>query len=374
MIEVPAALPANILAVDDTPANLNLLCGILKERGYRVRPVPSGPLALQAAAADPPDLVLLDIAMPKMDGFEVCTRLKADPRSADVPIIFLTGRAHVSDKLKAFALGGVDYVTKPFQADELQARVATHLELCRQRRELRESHDRLQELQALRDTLMHMIVHDLRSPLTAMNAMLQVLQMDRGSLSAISQESLEVCLTSAKRMLTMVSSVLDVSKLEAAAMTLELATCDLTQLTRGVVGELRGLASEHRVVIEPAARALPILADAALIERVVQNLLTNALRFTPRGGTIRIDLEDAAQHVRFVVQDCGPGVPEDIRERIFSKFGAAELYASRRRDSTGLGLPFCRLAVEAHGGTIGVESGPNGVGSRFWFTLPKSAS
>jgi CheY-like chemotaxis protein len=101
----------SVLVVDDTPANLSLLCGMLKERGYRVRPVPSGDLALDAAWSDPPDLVLLDISMPEMDGFEVCRRLKADPRSAEIPVVFLTAHTEPTEKVKAFALGGVDYVT-----------------------------------------------------------------------------------------------------------------------------------------------------------------------------------------------------------------------------------------------------------------------
>lgn len=138
----------NILVVDDTPANLQLLATVLNERGYKVRPAPSGKLALQAALREPPDLVLLDINMPEMDGFEVCRRLKADLRLAAIPVIFISATRETSDKVQAFAVGGVDYVTKPFQFEEVQARVATHLELRRVQTELLRNNQRLEGLVA----------------------------------------------------------------------------------------------------------------------------------------------------------------------------------------------------------------------------------
>ncbi len=360
----------SILAVDDTPANLSLLCGILKERGYRVRPVPSGELALQAAKADPPDLVLLDISMPEMDGFEVCTRLKAEPQLRDVPVIFLTAHTEVAEKVKAFSVGGVDYVTKPFQSEEIHARVATHLSLCRQRRELADSYQRLSALERMRETLVHMIVHDLRSPLGAISGLLQLLKME-SSLPAQAREDIAQCLASTTKMNTMITAMLDVSKFEAAAMRLELAPCDLLQITREVLSDMRGLALDRTVTVEQSSTT-ELLADATLLARVVQNLLSNALRFTPRNGQVRIALVTAADGVRFSMTDEGPGVPEELRDRIFEKFVAVTPEAQKKGYSTGLGLAFCRMAVEAHGGAIGVEEGPGGLGSTFWFTLPRT--
>jgi putative two-component system response regulator len=131
-------IPGNILVVDDVPANLTLLAGMLKEKGHRVRPVPSGKLALRAVEHEPPDLILLDITMPEMDGFEVCRRLKQDTRFQDIPIIFISALTETLDKVKAFGSGGVDYVTKPFQFDEVEARVETHLKLHRYQSQLEE--------------------------------------------------------------------------------------------------------------------------------------------------------------------------------------------------------------------------------------------
>ena len=164
----------NVIVVDDTPANLQLLTGMLKERGYKVRPVPSGKLALQAAKNDPPDLILLDIMMPEMDGYEVCERLKADEKLREIPVIFISALNETMDKVRAFGVGGVDYVTKPFQFEEVDARVRTHLELQRQRRKLKENYEQLRRLEELRDNLVHMIVHDLRNPLTGISGFLDL--------------------------------------------------------------------------------------------------------------------------------------------------------------------------------------------------------
>ena len=144
---------ASILVVDDAPANLRVLAEMLKERGHIVRPVPSGKLALRAAQHDPPDLILLDIDMPDMDGYEVCRRLKADKRLSEVPVVFISGLTETMDKVKAFSVGGADYVTKPFQLEEVQARVETHLQLRRKQRELQVSYQQLRELEALRRQL-----------------------------------------------------------------------------------------------------------------------------------------------------------------------------------------------------------------------------
>jgi K+-sensing histidine kinase KdpD len=358
----------NILVVDDMPANLTLLAEILKQRGYRVRPVPSGELALEAARAEPPDLVLLDIDMPELNGFEVIAQLKADARLRDTPVIFLTAHTDVTNKVKAFSLGGVDYVTKPFQAEEIYARVATHLALRRQQRELQARYDQLAALEKMRDELVHMIVHDLRSPLAGVCVLLDLMIEDLAAVAPQAQSDVAACRATAQRMIEMITTILDVNQIEAAAMKLALAPCDLVATTRGVITEMRALATDRHVVLEPATPSVRVIADARLVGRVVQNLLANALRFTPRGGTVRIAVDARASGVRFAMCDEGKGVPEVARTRIFEKFGALDPEA--RGHSTGLGLPFCRMAIEAHGGAIGVDANDGRPGSTFWFTLP----
>jgi K+-sensing histidine kinase KdpD len=360
----------NILVVDDTPANLQLLCGMLKERGYRPRPVPSGALALRAAASEAPDLVLLDISMPEMDGFEVCSRLKADPTHQDVPVIFLTAHTDSADKVKAFAVGGVDYVTKPFQFDEVHARISTHLKLRQNQLELQQSYDRLFNLEKVRDDLVHMIVHDLRSPLTVL--VNQLLAAKDEVKDAQIQDDLGACIDAVMSMNSMVTSVLDVSRMEASTMVLKREKCELATLVNAVVREMKGLVGERELVIE-APSPVPMVADKSVITRVIQNLLGNALKFTGPRGQIRIELTMNEGTTRFAVSDDGPGVAKDMQEKIFEKFGQVECYSSNERHSTGLGLTFCKLAVETHGGRIGVDCIDGQCGSTFWFTLPPLA-
>src|SRR5262245_40559360 len=157
----------SVLIVDDTVESLRLLSDLLDEQGYEVRPVTNGRQALQAIEQDAPDLILLDINMPEMDGYETCARLRLNERCRDLPVIFLTALADTADKVRAFNVGGVDYITKPFQIDEVLARVRTHIDLKRARSALARSYERLRELEKLRDDLVQMIVHDMASPLLA---------------------------------------------------------------------------------------------------------------------------------------------------------------------------------------------------------------
>jgi signal transduction histidine kinase len=372
MMNGPTTTPGtpNILVVDDTPANLTLLCDMLKTRGYRARPVPNGELALQAARAQQPDLFLLDISMPGMDGFELCRRLKSETQFQDTPVIFLTAHTDSADKVKAFSVGGVDYITKPFQLDEVHARVETHLRLCQQKRALQESYDRLSRLEKLRDDLVHMLVHDLRSPLMALWVLIDDAHNEVKGLAPELESDLVIGLDAVKSMTRMVTSVLDVSKMEAEAMTLTREECDLAALARDVLAEMRGLLGERKIVVQGETTATTV-ADKELVVRVIQNLLGNALKFTGRRGEIRVVLTTNGDAVRFAISDDGPGVPQELQQKIFEKFGQLECHKKNERHSTGLGLTFCKLAVEAHGGAIGVMSEPEQSGSTFWFTLPR---
>jgi signal transduction histidine kinase len=363
---------ASILVVDDTPANLQVLVGMLKERGHRVRPVLEGRLALRAAKAEVPDLVLLDINMPDMNGFEVCEQLKADPKLADTPVIFISGNNETADKVRAFSVGGVDYVTKPFQMAEVEARVATHLELRRKRRELQESYEALRRLESLRDSLVHMVVHDLRSPLAAISACLEVIKWDAEEQHRRELVSdVETALHATRTIIRLVNSVLDVSKMEGTQMRLQFAPSDIAAVARESVDELESLVGTRLLVRDWPDEPVMASVDRDVVARVMQNLLGNALKFTPGAGSITVAVEANDDMVRVAVSDTGPGIPREYRERVFEKFGQVEAMSHGQKFSTGLGLTFCRLAVEAHGGRIGVDS-EVGHGSTFWFVLPRN--
>ncbi|MEI7730941.1 MAG: hybrid sensor histidine kinase/response regulator [Verrucomicrobiota bacterium] len=367
-IQPSSGPPACVLVVDDTLANLQLLAGFLKDRGYRVCLAPSGKLALQAVQTDPPDLILLDINMPEMNGYEVCQRLKADPATADIPVIFISALTEMTDKMHAFAVGGVDYVTKPFQFKEVEARVATHLELRRQKRELQASYARLQELEHLRDSLVHMVVHDLRSPLSVMLMGIRMLGTSPLAQDPDSKDILQTACSCANTLEKMVTQLLDVSRLEAGQMPLAKKECDLAQIAQTALASLGALASGRQVSLSlSATEPVPAVCDPDLIRRVIENLLGNALKFSPATGAVQLAVTREGLNARIAVSDHGRGILPEYHQKIFEKFGQVE--CREKRLGTGLGLAFCKLAVEAHGGRIGVES-TVGQGSTFWFELP----
>jgi two-component system sensor histidine kinase/response regulator len=356
---------ASVLVVDDGIANLRLLSDLLGEHGYEVRAVTSGRQALQAVEHDPPDLILLDITMPEMNGYEVCQRLKAKDCSRDVPVIFLTSLTDTADKVRAFDAGGVDYVTKPFQFDEVLARVKTHVALRRAQADLADSYTRLRALEQLRDDLVRMVVHDMGSPLQALGINLLLL---KGAVSEDKGDILQSASRLAEELSQMTSDLFDVSRLEECRMPVKLAMWNLTQMARDVRAVLGAIDAKRLIDIESAG-AVEVSCDGALVRRVMENLVTNALRHTPAGSPMCISIASGEGRVRVEVHDQGRGVPPEARDRIFEKFGTVEVRQESAYHSVGLGLAFCKLAVEAHGGTIGVDPGVQ-AGSTFWFELP----
>jgi two-component system sensor histidine kinase/response regulator len=360
---------ASVLIVDDAPANLQLLAGILKGDQYTLRAVPSGALALAAAETLPPDLILLDITMPDMDGYEVCQRLKRNPTLAPVPIIFISALSETLDKVRAFEAGGVDYVTKPFQAEEVRARVRTHLSLRALQKDLETRYEELRKLQELRDNLTDMIVHDLRSPLTSVMGYLDLLNADAAGLGGDFPKFVTEAYDGSTRMAEMINSLLDVTRLEAGEMPLDRQNLDLSAVAVDAAKSLGGLMIGRDVQHAAPDGAVVCQCDGALIRRVVANLLGNALKFTPATAPIAIRVTRPPAAARIELQDAGPGIAAEDLPRIFDKFGQGAAGRKKKRSSSGLGLAFCKLAVEAHGGRIGVES-VVGRGTTFWFELP----
>jgi two-component system, sensor histidine kinase and response regulator len=360
---------ANILVADDTPENLRLLVTVLSAQGHQVRAVTGGQHALAAAERDPPDLVLLDINMPDMNGYEVCARLKQRPALADIPVVFLTAMSDVADIVRAFDVGGVDYITKPFQLAELQARVRTHLALRRTQFQLRESLDKLQALEKLRDDLVHMLVHDMRSPLMALMGHLSMVEDEaKAKLSDEAVSDLAAASRGAADIARMANDLIDVSRLEAQQMPIDCGEHDLGAIIRDVARTFAALDTSRALELR-VPELLTVHCDGGLVRRVIENLLGNAFKHTPGSSAIQVW---AARHdggARVTVADEGPGVPLDARERIFDKFAGAALRKDHHYHSSGLGLAFCKLAVLAHGGRIGVEP-REPRGSVFWFELP----
>jgi two-component system sensor histidine kinase/response regulator len=361
----------SILVVDDTVEYLQLLVGVLGERGYKVRPVTNGRQALQVAARVPPDLILLDINMPEMDGYEVCAQLRATEALEDIPIIFLTALAETPDKLKAFSLGGADYITKPFQVEEMLARVRVHIALRRGRAELVKNYERLRALEQLRDDLVQMVVNDMRPRLAVLMDHLEFLKGE--AREVMGEEALADVLTAIRASVglsRMANDLLDVSRMEEGALPLTLEVTDLVALAQGVRSALAGW-DRSRTIEVVASAPVETRCDRDVIQRVLQNLMNNAIKHTPARGRIWVTVAALDERVRVEVRDEGPGVPVETRAAIFEKFGTATVRKQRKYHSAGLGLAFCKLAVQAHHGAIGVDAGQP-TGSVFWFELPDS--
>lgn len=359
-------VPANILAVDDTAANLQLLTSMLKDHGYRVRPVTSGEQAFRAIEAQIPDLILLDVTMPGMDGYEVCRRLKADERWRDIPVLFISALNDTEDKVRAFQAGGVDYVSKPFQFEEVDARVRTHLEFQRQKIQLRQNYAELKELETLRDSLTHMIAHDMRSPLMAMQLSLELLEDTVATSDPESQQLFANSRTSVAQLIELVSQMLDVSRMEAGKLELKRENTNLTTIAKEALTLLQPLVGK-RPIITVMPEPVMVNADPDLIRRVIGNLLGNALKFTQANGEVRMTVRNDSTTVRVEIADTGCGIPPENLETVFEKFG--QVSQRKKTLGSGLGLTFSKMAIEAHGGQIGVVS-TVGQGSTFWFTLP----
>ncbi len=354
-----------ILIVDDSPINLQVLAMMLQKLHYDVRQAADGRSALEMAQAYPPDLILLDIMMPEMDGYEVCEHLKADERLRDIPVIFISALSEPMDKVKAFEVGALDYVSKPFHIAEVRARVETHLRL--RRLQLRQ-----RDLERLRDNLVHMVAHDMRQPLGSINNYLYLLRARlKDKLTERDERDLGQIAGQINILVEMISTMLDVSRMENGQMPLQREACDLHRAVDEALRALAGLASRHVIEVDPTPATA--YADPGITCRILINLLGNAVKFTPTGGRIRVDFQSGPQWVRVSVTDTGPGIPPEHHARVFEKFGQLESRQGGIKYSTGLGLTFCRMAVEAQGGQIGVESEP-GRGSTFWFTLPRDAA
>jgi two-component system, sensor histidine kinase and response regulator len=378
------AAPANapiILVADDVPANVELLFDQLHVLGFRAIAAADGPSALQACFEHKPDLCILDVSMPAGDlgcddrstGFEVCRRIKRDPRTKSIPVIFVTALNDTTDRVKAIEAGGDDFLTKPHNRLVLGARVRSLLKLKAATDALEESFRKLRELEKMRDDLMKMIVHDLKTPLTSVLATMEMLlEGDFGEVGEGPRKAVGDAEAKAEDLLALINDLLEVSRLEEAELTLDLQPIAPEALLTEIdhEWELRFQQEGAKARIDVTDDAPVFEADKALLKRVVNNLIQNAV--THSASAVKIDLRARrdADGVMFTVADNGPGIPSQYHEVIFRKFERVKTPGVPRTRSSGLGLAFCKLAIDAHGGRIWVQSAGDGQGSSFHFTLP----
>lgn len=360
----------NVLVVDDEAGNRHLLRDLLEAQGYVVSEAEDGPTALDLASRLSPHVVLLDVMMPGPDGIEVCRRLKAHPATAPIPVLLVSALSDRDDRLRGIEAGASDFLSKPIDLDDVVLRVRNAVRSRLLHNQVQESLVRLQELESLRDNLIHMVIHDMRSPLQGIFGNLELLEASVAErLGPDDKLSLHDAMASTRVLIEMVSSLLDISRLEAGRMPLRPEPCDLVMLAGDTVHWMGGLFHDLPVTLEAPAEGCRVYCDKAIVRRILSNLLGNAVKVSPRGGRIVVRIEPLNRAARLSVTDQGPGVPPECHAGIFEKFGQVGSPLFNRSYSSGLGLTFCKLAVEAHGGRIGLDSAP-GRGSTFWFVLP----
>lgn len=385
------AIRGDILIVDDIPENLRILFTILSQQQYEVRRVINGKQALIAAQTDPPDLILLDIKMPDMDGYEVCQQLKASEATAQIPVIFLSALDEPIDKVKAFAVGGVDYITKPFNLEEVLARVKTQIGLQHIQQQLRSKNQALEIAKRDADAanqaksdFLAVMSHEIRTPL---NAVIGIAGLLNGTkLDAQQQDYVETIRHSGELLLSIVNDVLDFSKIESGKLELELQPFNLRTCLEESLETIAPKAAQKKLelayFIEPST-PLFWLGDATRLRQILVNLLSNAVKFTEVGEvSISVScqaISDATElsipdryELKFAVRDTGIGIPPERFDRLFQRFTQVDSSTTRQYGGTGLGLVICRQLSEMMGGKIWVASVVDR-GTTFYFTLVLSA-
>ncbi len=388
---------AEIMVVDDNPANLKLLTDILSAEGYKVRPVNGGALALLSVAAKAPDLVLLDIKMPDMDGYEVCRRLKREDGSAEIPVIFITALDDVEEKIKGFNLGAVDYINKPFQPKEVVARVKNYLKIKTMQLQLEKINSALEaeivERKSIEESLfkeqeevafanaasiaksqfLANMSHEIRIPMNGFIGMIQVMEMTQ--LTAEQREYMNIIRTSSDALLKLINDILDYTKIEIGKIKLEKTSFNFRKMIYDVVCLFKPSAERKGLMMEVSIeKDLPdhFIGDPFRLRQILSNLMGNAVKFTNKGritiSIVRVEeWSDKGIKLKFIVKDTGIGIPDNEIDILFERFSQADNYSTRKYGGNGLGLAISQKLVELMAGEIWVES-REGEGSSFCFT------
>ncbi|MDM8559971.1 response regulator [Candidatus Parabeggiatoa sp. HSG14] len=389
-----------VLIVDDIQENVSVLFRFLSNEGFKVLVAQSGKQALRTFDFANPDVVLLDVMMPGMDGFEVCTILKSQEKTQNIPIIFMTALADTVDKVKGFELGAADYITKPLQQEEVLARINAHLNVYKLQKQLEDKNYTLQQqnetletvvkaLQKAKQTaetanltktqFMANISHELRTPMNAIIGYSELLKEEAEDLSATDFISdIDKINMAGKHLLDLINDILDLSKIETGKMELCLETFDVHALIQEVVTIIQPLSENNAKILEiSCADDIDVMqSDPVKVRRILVNLLNNAFKFTEQ-GTIKLTVlrkrEDNAEWINFTVSDTGIGMTPEQQHKIFQVFTQVDASSTRKYGGTGLGLTITKRFVDMMLGIINVESELR-QGSSFIVSLPLNIS
>ncbi|MEP7286225.1 MAG: hybrid sensor histidine kinase/response regulator [Chloroflexota bacterium] len=363
-----------VLIVDDIPTNVGVLMEFLESSGYKVLVATDGESAIEQAEYAHPDIILLDVMMPGIDGFETCQRLKANETTHDIPVVFMTALSETVDKVRGFELGAADYITKPLQQEEVVARVNAHLTLYRQKQEIERLRQQDQiyyeNLSLLKDKILNTASHDLKNPLTAILFAIDLARRyistnDPRVIDKLNQIELET-----NYMRSLITNLLDLAQLETGIGT-HIEAVSLRALLETNIDLALILAEKKHIALSRhlPARDVTFHCDSFQMGQVLQNLMSNAVKYTPEGGSIEVGGEAKESQVMIEVRDSGLGIPEADIPHLFEKFYRVNTQEHHAIPGTGLGLAIVQEIVQQHGGGIQVRS-QLGVGSTFSVMLP----
>ncbi len=353
-----------ILIVDDIPANIQVLGNVLRKQGYEVAFTDNGPDAIEKSRTFCYDLILLDIMMPQMDGFEVCRILKNDETTKNIPVIFLTAKSDADSLLKGFELGAVDYLTKPFKAAELLARVQTHLNL-------KYTTEALKKSNAMKDKMFQIIGHDLRGPVGNFGSALDVLinnveNIDKQTLN----ETLIELRNSAERSYELLQNLLKWARAQNKTIDFRPENVNLSTIISENIELLRPTADYKHIRFQTDIEEnLEVFADINMLNTILRNLLSNAIKFSEKGSNVYINTASHECTTRVSVRDEGIGISSENRKKLFKPYTYFSTYGTHNEKGTGIGLNLVKDFVEHNGGKLSIES-EEGRGSEFIFTLP----
>lgn len=361
-----------ILIVDDIPENVLVLRQFLRDTGFEVLVSYDGVDAIETATYAHPDLILLDIMMPNMDGFETCQKFKENDHLKDIAIIFMTALSDTEDKLKGFELGAVDYITKPFQQEEVLARINMHLTLRRLQRQLQKQNAELIQLNQEKNELLGIAAHDLKNPLAAIQSLSEFMQESFDNLPKEKMlKSLGIVRTSAKQMFDLVRNLLDVYVIESGKVKVTLTAIKVTPIIQSLAEEYESRAEAKAITLHFNGLDNKLVAhtDASIFHQILDNLISNAVKYSPQGKHIWVKLSQDEKYVCCEIRDEGPGLSEQDKQKLFGKFARLTPRPTGQEHSTGLGLFIVKKLIEAVKGRVWCET-TLGEGATFIVEFP----
>jgi len=361
-----------ILIIDDDRLNIRILASILQNEGFIITEADSGERALELYEEIKPDLVLMDVVLPGIDGFAACRELRARHGDDTAPIIFITAKKESDDIVEGLAAGGVDYLPKPFRRKESLARIRTHLQNRMLSEQQKALVDQLKAANQAKNKLLGMAAHDLRNPLASIRGLAEFLR--DGTVGPLTPDQLDLANTifeTSQSMLTLLNELLDVATIESGELKLHREPHNLTELVEKAVylNNINAARKNTKIVFSPPDEAPIVRVDHAKVRQVMDNLLSNAVKYSPPGSTVNVRISGYHPAFTVAVQDQGPGIPANEHNQLFKDFTTLSSKPTGGEKATGLGLAICRKIIEAHRGAITATNLPKG-GCEFSILLP----